>query len=959
MFNGQCWDSFALTTTTQMKALLTCILAIVVICSFAQNGSLSGKLVDGKTGEELIGAIIQVEGKNVGAASDFLGEFRIENLPAGTYTLDCRMVSYQPKRIQGIVVTEGKVTSINITLDEQALQGAFVEIVEYKTTHSEASVLMEMRDTKGVMSGVSSALIQKSQDRNASEVARRIPGVTVVDNRFVLVRGLTERYNSVMLNGILAPSLESDVRSFSFDVIPSQVIDRFLIYKSPSPDRPGEFAGGVINVITKSFPDARTTLDVSMGIGYRSGTTGNPFRTNVNSSSEWLGRDGGTRGLPSAFPTNVRNVSDPAAIADLGRSLPNSWGFTEQNASPDSRVNATIGKRFKIGNAEIGNFTTIQYSNTSVLQRSQRMDYNVYDFTMQTSDTVFAFNDDIHQKAANLGVLHNWGVRTKNHVIEWKNFVNQNGMQSNTFRSGRHIEEGAWRREYAYRYTERTLFTTQLTGSHELFSKRGTASWSAGYGSTRRSDPDWRRIRYTKPFDGSNPDYIAYIPFSAQPFFLGRLFMNLTEDIRTATANYEHKLFRTESTKEEDSWVTFKAGIYLEDRDRRFGSRNLGYAPVSFMNFDWSIMEQPVDQILAPENIGSTGLRLDEDTRAADTYHASSNLLAWYGMVTMPIERWTVTGGVRFEQNRQHMSSADITGVPLEAKLDSLMILPSVNISYHLNKKMLLRAAYGKTVNRPEFRELAPFTFYDFENNFINSGNPKLTFAVIENYDLRWEHYPSAGEFISIAGFYKYFRNPIEQYFVPGVGSGGTRSFMPGNALSANSLGAEVDIRKSLRNLTRVSFINNLSVVANASVIKSNITLSAQGVETGLNDSRPMVGQSPYIINAGLYYENDSLGLQVAALYNIIGQRVIIVGIPDFPEVYEMPRSLIDLSVTKSFRNGFSVRVGVQDMLNMDFMFVQDANADGVLSRTADQRIQSFNRGAYWTMSLQYRFREK
>jgi outer membrane receptor protein involved in Fe transport len=266
---------------------------------------------------------------------------------------------------------------------------------------------------------------------------------------------------------------------------------------------------------------------------------------------------------------------------------------------------------------------------------------------------------------------------------------------------------------------------------------------------------------------------------------------------------------------------------------------------------------------------------------------------------------------------------------------------------------------YGKTVNRPEFRELAPFSFYDFENNFINSGNPNLKFATNSNFDLRFEHYPSNSEFISAALFYKEFNNPIEPYFVPGVGSGGTRSFAPGNALGAKSYGVEFDVRKSLSDYKNIPIVRHLVLAANVSIIKSDIQVSAAGVESGLNPNRPMVGQSPYIINGGIYYENDSLGWQFSVLYNRIGARVTIVGIPGIPEVYEMPRNVIDIAVTKTFENGFSVRAGVQDMLAQDFMFIQDANGDGKLSRENDQRLQYYNLGNYWTVALSYKFREE
>lgn len=909
--------------------------------------------------EPVVGAIIIVEGTSFGAASNAFGEYNIDVKNGGNYTIEIKAISYATQKISGVEVATGKEIKADVVLQSESFMvGGGVEIKDFRKTSTEAAVIMEMREAKGVVSGVGAVQIQKGQDRNASEVARRIPGVTIIDNRFVMVRGLTERYNAVMMNGILVPSLEPDVRSFSFDLIPSQAIDRFLIFKSPSPDLPGEFAGGAINVYTKNFPDYKTSLDVSMATNYRSNTTGQEFLSNVNSSSEALGFDNGTRDLPSDFPSNVRNATTEEARRALSLALPNSWGYETGTALPDRRVNVSFGKRFQTENIQFGNFTAISYSRTALRQKSNRLDYNVFDEGTQTSDTVFAFDDMIYQKNANVGVLHNWGIKTDKSFIEFKNFLNQNGLQSNTFRTGRALEEGNYRQEYSFRYTERRMYNTQLTGTHELFNDKGTLNWAVAYAQTRRNDPDWKRIRYTRPLDGSDENFHAYFTTVAQPFFSGRLFMNLKEDVRTYAANYEHKLKQLNTDKEKPRFATIKAGFYIEDKDRDFGSRNLGYV-INAFNFDWNKDTTSIANILAPENMAdSTGFLLDEDTRGADKYHASSNLYAGYAMFTLPFEKLTISGGIRLEQNAQVLTSADITGIPITATLDSLVFLPSVNVSYALNKKTTVRAAYGKTVNRPEFRELAPFSFYDFENNFINTGNPNLTFATNSNADLRIEHYPSNTEYLSAALFYKEFNNPIEPYFVPGVGSGGTRSFAPGNALGATSYGVEFDIRKSLKEMTANRILQNVTVVANASFIKSDIQVSAEGLASGLNPNRPMVGQSPYIVNGGLYYDNDSLGWQITVLYNRIGPRVTIVGIPDIPEVYEMSRDMLDIAITKSFKNGFSVRAGVQDVLKQDFVFLQDANQDGKLSRANDQRLQYFNRGNYWSVTLSYKFRE-
>ncbi len=953
-----------------MRHFLSLLFSVLAIVSYSQTGQINGKVIDEKSGEELFGAVVQLEGLFIGANTDGFGDYSIKNITPGIYTVECKMTSYHTKKITGVEVKADGLVSLNISLQDITMEIAELEIVAYRDMDTEASVLLELKEAKGVVSGVGSTQIQKSPDRDASEVARRIPGVTIIDNRFVMVRGLTERYNAVMINNALAPSFESDVRSFSFDVIPSSSIERFLIYKSPSPDLPGEFAGGAINVFTKSFPDEEFFLGFDAGIGFRHGTTGKNFMTNVASSTDWLGYDDGMRQLPSDFPENVRDITDPVKLQALGRSLPNNWDNEIVKAPIDGRYAVNFGKKFKLNDKLIlGNVTNINYSNTNLNYDSYRKDYNTFDAATSESDTIFSYADNISQKQAKLGVMMNWGLKIgKRHSIEFRNFLNQTGTQENTLRTGTNFEEGSLRKEYAYRYNQRTIFSSQLSGGHEVFGKLGKINWTVSHSLTRRSDPDWRRIRYTLPLDGSFDQYQAYIPFSAQPFYLGRLFINLNEDVWMTGGSYEHKLKLMKEDKDNELWWTVKGGFYLEDKQRTFGVRNLGYSGSSFSTYsNQDLVTAEVGDILATENINYTnGFKLDEDTKGSDSYTASNSLTAGYLMTSIPYKNFILTGGVRVEHNKQQLNSTTIQNKPLEVIQDSTLILPSANISYNFNEKSLIRAAFGKTVNRPEFRELAPYYFFDFIFNSIYSGNDSLQFATVMNYDVRYERYARPGEFFSVGAFYKDFTNPIEMYFAPGVGSGGTRSFVPGNAPSAISYGVELDLRKSLSGVTSSTLVDKFSVVANASLIKSIIKLdssTSSGEDGNINSDvkaeRPMMGQSPYVFNGGIYFQDDSLDLGFSVLYNVVGPRIVIVGIPGVPEVYEMQRHTIDMSVSKGITKNWSVKLGVQDILNQDTLLLQDANADGKLNKETDQVMQSFNRGTYFTLTLKYRFTKK
>ncbi|MFN3300917.1 MAG: carboxypeptidase-like regulatory domain-containing protein [Sediminibacterium sp.] len=934
------------------------LLFLLLNCSlFAQTG-IKGVVKDKLTGETLIGANVKIVGiAGKGASTSLDGDFQIILNP-GNYKLEVSYVSYKTKLIE-VTIVQNKMLEIVVAMESESNLIETIDIVETRITYSENAVINEIKEEDQVVSGMSGSEIQKTSMRDASEVARRIPGVTVVDNRFVVVRGLSERYNGVLLNNALAPSVETDAKSFSFDLVPSQSIDRFLIYKSPSADLPGEFSGGLVKIYTKNFPQ-QDNIYGGYSISYRGGTTGERFNQNKPDKKDWMGLGKQSRLLPSDFPKSVRDVSNPQELQDLGRSLENNWGHSALNASSDHRFNLGINKIWQdsIGKRKLGMVTAINYTNSWQYMLSHRYDYNTYDEINNASDTVFAYGDSLYQRQYRFGALSNWGYKSGNTTLDFRNLFNQIAMTETALRGGVNIEEGQDRQEASYRYNQRSILSSQLTGKHVLLENvNGDAldviDWTLGYSLAQRDDPDWKRIRYTRP-SGTTDPFSAYIPFSAQPFFMGRLFLAMTEKIYVGAANYEHVFI----SHDKDGVVKefkpkIKVGTYLENKNREFSVRNIGYAASNFFNFDWNIPYSSIDSIFKPENIHqTTGLRIDEDTKLSDSYKARNELRSFYLMGTLPFNRLTVVGGARYEDNTQFLTTGTITNQPIDTNYQIKRLLPSLNVAYHLIKDtMLLRLAYGRTLNRPEFRELAPLTFYDFVFNAIYSGNPNLKTPIIDNLDFRWELYPNAGEMVSVGAFYKKFINPIELYFSPGVGSGGTRSFNYGNALSAISYGVEIDARKSLQK-TKIKFIQDLTIVANATYIVSKIQLSEDEINTGVNSKRPMMGQSPYIINGGLYYHNDSLDLSVSLLYNRIGERIVIVGIPGIPEVYEMPRNIFDITITKGIGKYVDIRFSIQDIFNNEFLLLQDANNDGKLNRENDQRMQTFKRGTYFTFGF-------
>ncbi|MBP7168263.1 MAG: TonB-dependent receptor [Bacteroidia bacterium] len=936
---------------SKLHLLLTfCISIVCTVNAVAQTGTIKGVLTDKTNNETLIGATIMVSGTGLGAVTDIDGAYQIDKVPTGTYTIKITFVGYVTDEIQGVVVKNGETTQLNHQLrnDSKTLKDA--QVVSTRITNTENAVLAEMRKSEQVVIGVSSQQIAKTQDRSASEIIRRLPGVTVMEDRFVVIRGLSERYNAVVLNETFAPSAEPDKKAFSFDIIPSAMIDRVLIYKTGAPELPGEFAGGAVKIYTKNVPD-EDYISAGVTLGVRSNTTFKTFNRASNSNTDWLGIDNGSRDLPGDFPTNISGLTTEQQI-ELAKLLPNTWIAKEQSAPIDQRYNLNFAKKFNLGKVKAANITAVTYSNTYETREAENLNYNQYDVVNNISDTIYNFNDVTNNNKVSLGVLSNFSfILNPHHKIEFRNLYNQSGSNATTIRTGFNLEEGNEVRNYAFRYFERTMYTGQLSGTHDFNQDKTKLNWTLGYNKTNTNEPDYRRIRTFRSLVDNLPDYFVQVNSTASQADAGRFYSTLEESSYIASLNAEQEVLKLSETRK----LKIRAGFYMESKDRNFQARWLAYTKSRIDQFDNSLLQLPLDQIFSSNNFNdSTGFTIDEGTNGTDRYTASNELIATYIGTTWPVtDKLNVSGGVRFEYNRLILESADNNGKPLTVDNPISSLLPSINISYNVTQKSLIRVAYAKTLNRPEFREIAPFAYYDFVFNNVLFGNTELETPTIHNFDLRWEKYPAAGEFIAGGVFYKHFINPIEQYFKPGAGSGGTRNFEFRNAPSAFSAGAELEIRKSLEPIFKAGFLSRLAIGANASYIISEVDLGKEAV--GQDRKRMMMGQSPYVINTGIFYTQPEYKLQCNLQYNIIGRRLFVVGTQGTPDVYELPRNVFDFSITKGIGKNIEIKAGVQDILNQAVVLRQDSNEDGHINNN-DELLFKYNRGSYYTLGFTVRY---
>jgi outer membrane receptor protein involved in Fe transport len=953
--------------------ILSLFFLFLVSSAFSQSGSMNGTITSKSTGETMPGVNILVLGTTLGASTDLDGKYSINYIPAGTYTIVASFISFKSDTLQNILVEKGKTKLLDFELEEIVFTLRGVDIVARKQTNTEISMISTIKQSNLIINGVSAMQISKSQDKDASEVIKRVPGVTIMDDRFVYVRGLSERYNSVWINHTASPSTESDQRAFSFDVIPSNMIDNLLVYKTPAPELPSDFAGATIQIHTRNVAE-ENSLGISYQAGFIEGTSFSDFHAYKGGKTDFLGFDDGTRKLPDIVPSteemyelqDFREGTPPEVVEYRKGELTNiARQFSETSTASGST--APIDNKFSIDmtyfkekeKVKISNITSLHYKYGYFSDNIYRASYEVYDTINDTSVYIYSFMDDVYRKGVQTGGLHNWSFATKKSVFEFRNLFNQIGYSKMTYRNGiDYYRDGNKVKSYELAYMTRTLYSGQLSGSHKLNNEKLLLDWIAGFNLGLKTEPDVRRI-YTSStrISGDNGEY-EYTPYkldysaTVNTESNGRIFSEIQEYIYTGILNVEYKMTF-------GSWQPLvKAGIYYENKSRDFAIRTFGTArAVIQTEFNNAILYQGVDSVYADTNYNFyNGVKLVENTTPEYSYYAGSDILAGYLGLKLPFaNHFSLYGGIRVEKFDRILGGfqAENSEEP-NIVLDTLNIYPSAILTYNVSNSSLFRVSYGSTVNRPEYREIAPYAFYDFEQSATIYGNPDLKDSYIRNADLRYEFYPTPVDFLTVGVFYKYFKDPIELNLFPA--SNGW-DFIAVNSISATLTGVELEIRKSFASLGGGSaitgFLRKVSLTFNGAYINGIVKKDDDYVR---DKKRALYGQSPYVINAGLYYQDDIRGWSGSILYNLIGPRIVIVGTPTIPNVYELARSLLDFTIAKRFGENLTVKFGAKNLLDEPVIYRQtfDVIIEGQteeVERTQDIRSYSPGRSYYLTIS--------
>ncbi|WEK36412.1 MAG: TonB-dependent receptor [Candidatus Pseudobacter hemicellulosilyticus] len=892
-------------------------LTLFSLVSFAQQQlNLSGKVLNNKN-EPLQGVSVTVDGLSGGTTTDLEGRFTLKLVSGKKYELKFSAIGYIAKVVSEVEVTNGGVNELSVVLQNAGAELSTVTVTASRTSarlESVNSVIAFQKNTNTVASVVSAETIRRSPDRNTGEVLKRTPGASLLDGKFLVVRGLADRYNQAMLNGVLLTSTEPDRKTFSFDLIPSAMIDNIIINKAFVPELPGEWAGGLVQVNTKDIP-SKSFFNVQIGTGFNTQTIGKDFYKVKGGDLDWLGIDDGARALPSSYTTKHEFGSLSAAEKTaIGKAMPNRWTAQRASAPLNTSFQANGGFNTTLWGKTIGGTFGVIYNKSNRILDMLNRQNNFADGTVNLN---YDYNDERYAQDIMAGAIGSLSMRINSgNKISVKSLVNVNTSNFYMDRTGIDMDRGNDVRSSEITFNQNTFYTTQIMGEHTIISPL-KLKWYGGFNILDGYSPDQRRLSYTRP-TGSDQPYSLLIANLLPQETGSRIYQNLSDYIYTAGGDLSYSFDLFKQTQ------TVKGGYMLQIKDRLYDAKLFAnYLPRD----NAALRLLPADQVFAPDNFGdgstnSTKIAFDAITGNIYRYMANTILNgAFLQFDNQFSEQLRVVWGVRVENYDQLIGSVKKWD-PRHTHSEVTDVLPGLNATYKLNSKTNLRLSASQTVIRPELRELSTLNLYDFELNASVQGNPNLERTKVTNLDLRYELYARPGEVFTAGVFYKYFDKPIEQIF--NLGGGGASTFSFQNPDKATSYGVELEFRKRL---DFAQALRNFTFQANAAYIHSKVETDAKNIQI----DRPMQGQSPYLINLGLNYDNQEKGFSATLLFNQIGQRIYLVGDvtqgAGQPDIYEAPRPVLDFQMAKKLlKEKAEIRLTVSDILNRKQYFYQNGD---------------------------------
>lgn len=955
----------------QKTGILSLFLVISCVVAWAQTGTIRGTVTDKATGELLMFTNVLVKGTNppLGAQTDLDGQYEI-TVPVGTYDLEVSYIGYALNTITEVEVKENEVTVIDFFLESESQVLEEVVVQAARIDRTENALLAIQRKAATIQDGISAQEISRYGSGNAAESMKRVTGASVVDGKYVVVRGLGDRYSAAQLNGLTLPSTDPYRNSSPLDLIPSNLMDNVIASKTFTPNQPGNFTGGNVNINTKSFPE-RFTLSFTLSGSYNDqASLQDNFLTYTGGNTDWLGFDDGTRELPAILtdPKVVSELSQTAYIRarrndelaqlidETTKSLNNQMAPFEGSSAFNHGFAFSIGNQYKLFNNPLGILASVNYSrnynhyDNGIFRNWDLTDPNAPEL-LQDRDLTDIRSTDNPQVGGLLGMTYKFGGGSQK--IGFNFLYNHDAEKEARTLAGPFpaILSSGFFETRSLSWREREMQNYQLFGEHVLGESGVRIDWGASHVKTSQDEPDLRFFAnsFNINADGDSSFFILVSEFPL-PF---HFFRELEDTQWQGKLDFTIPFAQGKSTANK-----IEFGGFYQTKDRAFTEARFQYQDRAEGTVDY---DGNPEVFFGEDNLGLVdfnetrnqnviGLFVTEETLPVNIYSGTEEIIAGYGMVTYDWKKLKLIAGARVENTNINVVSADTTQ-PV-GEINQLDFLPSLNLIYRLNENMNLRGSYNKTLARPNMRELAPFTSFEFLGDFRYTGNPNLERTLIDNFDARWEWYPTAGELVSVSAYYKQFTNPIILSFVVQAANQDEIEYI--NVDQANVYGLEFEFRKNLGFLA--NFLRDFKFTTNLSLIRSEVDIpdDEQAIIDQFNPekgtSRPFQGQSPFLLNAGLNYQNIDKGLDITASLNVFGDRLDAISFGGRPDVFEKARPQLDLVIQKSIGERYGLKLSALNLLDPKFRKVMEF-------RDQEFIITDFERGRVFGFSLSYNIR--
>lgn len=908
------------------KKIYSLLILLLLTYGFtsAQTGTLAGSIIDGEFVEPMAFANVIVKGTTVGTTSDFDGKYQLE-LEPGTYTIVFSFVGYTTQEITDVVIKEGEVTPLDVTLTTNSLETIFITTSIKRNT--ENAVLNLQKKSVVVLDGLSAQSIKSTGASNLASAVKNIPGVSIEGGKYVYVRGLGDRYTKSILNGIDIPGLDPDRNTIQMDLFPTNILDNVIVLKSASAEYPADFTGGIVDIVTKDFP-TKPEYTVSLGTGYNPDMHFNDNYLNyTGSDTDFFGFDDGTRDLPiHRYQPIPGTFENKLLLNSLTNRFQKELKAKQETSNANFDFGFTLGNQYDLGDDKIGYQASFSYKNqTTFYENRQDGAFVKNSSDSSVNDLSFVLNSNGSEGINNVILNGMLGLTYKIDKSKFKaNLLHiQNGESTaGTFDQvisqdgvGGGLEPLT---KDALAYTERSITNLLISGDHRFSDDENALNleWKLSPTFSKVMDKDHRITPLQQSGEGD-----FFISPSASTFPI-QLWRNLIEE------NWAGKVDLDKTVNLFGKPAKLKFGGAYTYKFRDFSIDDYTF---NISGDDSFIADGNVDSLLASENLwnpttdSGTHLVFGDQFNPNDAYEGEQRIGATYFSAEFYLsEKLKTVLGVRTEFFNSYYTGQNNSSVfDRELILDEIDLFPSANLIYSLNDESNIRSSYSRTTARPSFKEASVAQIFDPITNRLFIGNINLIPTYVNNFDLRYERFGEAGQMFAVSGFYKDFKDPIEQAFFLQAPT----QLTVDNLGNAKVYGVELEVRQRLGFISED--LNNLKFNANVSFIKSELTMSDDEFESRrlaardgerIDRERNLQGQAPFLLNFGLDYNNSDIGLQTGLFFNVQGETLEVVGIGLVPDVYTKPFEILNFTLNKSFGENkrSSVDLKVSNILGSD-----------------------------------------